>query len=111
MCSACNIKVGKVTDADDTRQNFFLADAFAKNDVEAMFDFSYCTSPEKFKNAFKSLGLEINSSEHIKTLVLAHEQGWDVKEFKVDFKELVFHIPLTHEERQNTACKTMLIKS
>jgi len=39
--------------------------------------FSYCADKESFVNAFKSLGLPINSEDDLITLEKWHKNGWD----------------------------------
>lgn len=107
MC-ACKFKVGKA-DAPGNFENFILADAFAKGDFESTLDFIFCVSPEKVKEAFRPLGLEVKSYQDIKTLALAHEQGLDVKEFQRDFKTIALSIRPTQLELDNASCKTMFI--
>lgn len=39
--------------------------------------FSYCADREAFVEAFKKIGLPINSEADLKTLVEWHKKGWD----------------------------------
>ncbi|KKQ35802.1 MAG: hypothetical protein US53_C0070G0001 [Candidatus Woesebacteria bacterium GW2011_GWA1_37_7] len=110
MC-ACKFRVGKITDATTgDYKNFILANAFVKDDFESQLDFIFCTNPQKVRDAFKPLGLEIKNEKDLKVLVNAHKQGLDKKEFGKDFRDVALSIFLTQAELNNASCKIMFVK-
>lgn len=64
----------------------------------------YCASPNKVNEAFKSVGIKIDSMDKMKKLSDYYDRGEATAYYKVDLSQLLDTIILTPEEQDNPSC-------
>lgn len=109
MCSACGNKIVAKSDLPSGTVGIPLNGVMNDN-FGSLLSWAYCINPQKVKNAFKEkTGLEISENE-FPSLLKTHNNGNDVKGYKVNFLTLLNDINFTHAERANASCPYNFIR-
>ena len=102
MCG-CSAKIVSAKDLQSGVIGIPL-NAVMNDDFPALLSWAWCINSVKVQEAFKSkAGLEISESE-FPMIAKIHQNGNDVKGYKVNFLDVVNKINFTQAERDNASC-------
>lgn len=109
MCDACNIPVGDLKSISSGVTGIPLAGVM-NDEFAPLLVWAFCINAQKVKDAFKAIIKEDIDESKLNQLIKVHNDGNDVREYKINFLHFLNGIHFTTDEINQASCTYKLTK-
>lgn len=108
MCQSCKVQFG-----DSSIKAGIINIPFkgiVNDNLPAYLVWAFCINPDKVKSAFKEVTGENITEDTLPDIIKVHQDGNDIKNYGVNFFNLVKAIKFTQSEMDNATCKVKFVQ-